>query len=201
MGLFSSLSANNILSFLLLFGGTPPKIPLSLYHSECLFLVSRKRLLWWRFSARTGAANRHGVGCLHHFPLCFKRRGKFFFLISVFHLFSIEYWYRGFFDSFGAGRREHIMPHSLCFSSLSFIYFLGFILFSKEYPGGTTTFGPLTLWSIALFSSLLSKSGMARRVDRGTRPLSSFIGNSSICVRRGKEMTRIWIGLNFGVGL
>ena len=68
MGLFSSLSANNILSFLLLFGGTPPKIPLSLYHSECLFLVSRKRLLWWRFSARTGAANRHGVGCLHHFP-------------------------------------------------------------------------------------------------------------------------------------
>nr|AGY62767.1 orf142 [Eruca vesicaria subsp. sativa] len=133
--------------------------------------------------------------------LCFKRRGKlaFFFLFFIYFLSSTGIGV--FFDSFGAGRREHIMPHSLCFSSLSFIYFLGFIPFSKEYPGGTTTFGPLTLWSIALFSSLLSKPGMARRVDRGTRPLSSFIGNSSICVRRGKEMTRIWIGLNFGVGL
>lgn len=120
--------------------------------------------------------------------LCFRRRGKvsflFAFLISFFSSTGI-----GVIAIASAPGGDNIscpIPFLFLFCHL----FLGFIPFSKEYPGGKTTSSPLTLWGIVVFSTLLSKPGMARGVDRGTRLLSSLIRISSLRLRRRKWMTR-----------
>lgn len=78
------------------------------------------------------------------------------------------------------GGDNHILPHSLSF------YLLPPLFFSKGYWGGKTTSGPLIVWGILVFSTLLAKPGMDRCVGQRARPLSSVVRDSSLRLRRRK---------------
>lgn len=90
-------------------------------------------------------------------------------------------------------REEEKSEEALTFSRLwrflsSSVSFSSFdsAMAKKKKASSKTTSSPLTVWGVVVLSALLSKPGVARGVDRGTRPLSALIRIYSRHLRRRK---------------